>query len=66
MKSRGVSLRNAAEYLRGLSWSFSAKTLGEISDFYFSAKKILFRTRGVPPRKGCSAAKRKKRAFFLG
>ena len=38
-KFRGVSPRNFAE-----------KTLGEISDFYFSPRKKIFRARGVPRR----------------
>ena len=38
-KFHGVSPRNFAE-----------KTLGEISDFYFSPRKKLFRIRGVPRR----------------
>ena len=50
----GVSPQNLAEFLREISRSFAEKTLGEISDLYFSL------------RKGCSAAKRDKRAFFLG
>ena len=50
VKFRGVSPRNVAE-----------KTLGEISDFYFSPRKQLFRARGVPRRNA-----KKKRAFFLG
>ena len=53
-KFRGVSLRNFAECLREISLSFSAKfrgeSLGEISDFYFSARKKIFRARGVPRR----------------
>ena len=61
-KFRGVSPRNLAECLREMSRSFSAnfcgvsprnfaeKTLGEISDFYLSLRKKLFRARGVPRR----------------
>ena len=53
-KFRGISPRNVAECLREMSRSFSAnfrgvsprnfaeKTLGEISDFYFSPRKKLF------------------------
>ena len=41
--------------------NFAEKNLGEISDFYFSPRKIFFRA-----RKGCSAAKREKRVFVLG
>ena len=48
MKCRGVSPRNFAE-----------KTLAEISDLYFSPRKILFRARGVLRRNA-------KRSFFLG
>ena len=71
-KFRGVSPRNLAECLREISRSFSAnfrgetprnfaeKTLGEISDFYFSPRKKLFRARGVPRRNA------KKKAFSLG
>ena len=71
-KFHGVSLRNVAEILREMSRKFSAnlrgvsprhfpvKTLGEISVFYFSPRKKHI------SRKGCSAAKREKRAFFLG
>ena len=39
MNFRGVSPRNFAE-----------KTLGKISDFYFSPRKQLFRAKGVPRR----------------
>ena len=63
-KFRTVSSRNLAECLREMLRSFSAnfygvsprnfaeKTLGEISDFYFSPqkKKKKFRERGVPWR----------------
>ena len=59
-KFRGVSQRNVTEFLCKLSRSFSAKTLGEISNFYFSLQKKFI------SRKGCSTAKREKRAFFLG
>ena len=48
-KSRGVFPRNVSE-----------KTLGEISDFYFSPRKKLFRARGVPRRNA------QKELFFLG
>ena len=70
-KFRGVSLRNVAECLREMSRSFSAnfcgvsprnfveKIFGEISDFYFSPRKKLFRARGVPRRNA-------KKEFFLG
>ena len=47
-KSRGVSPRNFAE-----------KTLGKISDFYFSPRKNIFRARGVPRQT-------RKKSFFLG
>ena len=40
--------------------NFAEKILGEISDFYFSPRKKKI------SRKGCTAAKRKKRDFFLG
>ena len=61
---RGVSSRNFAEFLREMSRSFSAKIRGENPwrnrwFLFFSAKKFI-------SRKGCSAAKREKRAFFLG
>ena len=71
-KFRGVSPQNVAEFLRKMSRSFSAnfrgvsprnfaeKTLGEISDFYFSPRKNLFRAGGVPRRNA------KKKSFFLG
>ena len=53
-KSRGVSPRNLAEFFRELfrvsPQNFTEKTLGEISDFYFSPRKQLFRARGVPRR----------------
>ena len=49
-KFRGVSQRNVTEFLCKLSRSFSAKTLGEISNFYFSLQKNLFRARVVPRR----------------
>ena len=39
MKSHRVSLR-----------TFTKKSLGEISDFYFSPRKIFFHARGVPQR----------------
>ena len=51
VKSRGVSPRNFAE-----------KNLGEISDFFFFSTK---KKKNIS-RMGCSAAKREKRAFFLG
>ena len=44
-KSCGISPRNVEEFL------------GEISDFYFSPRKKIFRARGVP---------RRKKSFFLG
>ena len=47
-KYRGVSSRNVTEFLR------EEKSLGEISDFYFSPRKTFFRARGV------TAAKREK------
>ena len=68
-KFRGVSPRNVAECLREMSRSFSAnfcgvsprnfeeKTLGEISDFYFSPRKKII------SRKECTAAKREKELF---
>ena len=57
-------LRNFAEFLRKISRSFSAKFRRENprrnnSFLFFSAKKNI-------SRKGCSAAKREKKAFFLG
>ena len=63
-KSRGVSPRNVAEFLRELLRSFSAKFRGENPRrnkwfLFFSAKKII-------SRKRCTAAKREKRAFSLG
>ena len=70
-KFRGVSPQNLAEFLRKMSRSLSAdfrgvsprnfaeKTLGEISDFYFSPRKNIFRARGVPRRNA-------KKSFFLG
>ena len=46
---------------RGVSpQNFAEKTLGEIIHFYFSPRKKII------SRKGCSAAKREKSAFFLG
>ena len=42
-KFRGLSLRTSPR-------NFAEKTLGEISDFYFSPRKELFRARGVPQR----------------
>ena len=68
----GVSLRNIAEFLREMSrsfsvnfrgvspWNFEEKSLGEISDFYFSPRKKHI------SRRRCSAAKRERRSFFLG
>ena len=75
-KFRGVSPRNVAEFLHEMSRSFSTKcrgvspqnvtekTLGEISDFYFSLRKKKKKKKKL--RKGCSTAKCEKRAFFLG
>ena len=48
MKCRGVSPRNFVE-----------KTLGEISDFYFSPRKQIFRARAVPRRNA------EKKSFFF-
>ena len=45
-KCRGVSQQTFAEFL----WDISRRKLGEISDFYFSPRKHLFRARGVPRR----------------
>ena len=47
-------------FLRKMSRNFADKSLGEISEFYFSPRKTFFRARGVPRRNA------KKRAFFLG
>ena len=58
-KFRGVFPRNVTEFLRKLSWNFAEKTFGEISDFNFSPQNNI-------SRKGYSAVKREKRAFFLG
>ena len=63
-KSRIVSPQNVAEFLREFLRSFSAEFRGENPRrnkwlLFFSAKKII-------SRKGCTAAKRKKRAFFSG
>ena len=52
-KFRGVYLRNLAEFL--------LRNPRQISDFYFSPRKYIF----FFLRKGCSAAKREKRPFFL-
>ena len=49
------------EKFRGVSpRNFAEKTLGEISDFIFLREKKNI------SRKGCTAAKSEKRAFFLG
>ena len=76
-KFRGVSPRNFAGCLRDISRSFSAnfrrvsprnfaeKTLGDISDFYFSPQKKKKKKKKYFAQ-GCTAAKREKRAFFLG
>ena len=71
-KFRGVSPRNLTKFLRKMSRSFSAnvlevsqqnvaeKTVGDISDFYFSPrKKKKNRVRGVPRRNA------KKKVYFL-
>ena len=61
-KFRGVSSRNLAEFLREMSRiffanlrevsprNFAEKTIGEISDLYFSPRKKLFRARDVSLR----------------
>ena len=65
-KFRGVSPRNVAESLRELLRGFSAKFSGENPRrnkfLFFSAKK----KKKKISRKGCTAAKREKKAFFLG
>ena len=63
-KCRGVFPRNVAKFLRELSRSFSAKFRGENPRqnkyfFYFPQRK-----KNISP-KGCPAAKREKKSFFL-
>ena len=64
MKFHGVSSRNFAEFLREMSQSFFMNFRGENP----RRNKVIFifSTKNIISRKGCSAAKREERAFFLG
>ena len=65
-KFRGVSPQNLAEFLRETSRRKPSAKYTHLSDFYFSSRKKKKKKKKKNSRKGCLAAKREKRAFFLG
>ena len=79
-KFRGVSPRNVAEFLHEMSRSFSTKcrgvspqnvtekTLGEISDFYFSLRKKKKKKKKKKKEiaQGVFHGEMRKKSFFLG